>query len=79
MEFLIKPNGCAVDIQVIESEPSDIFDEAAREALATWAFEIDESEEVQTGTQTIEFELAGGTCDPHNKSLNSDAGEAGAG
>ena len=79
MEFSIEPNGCVKNIRIIDSEPSDVFDDAARQSLATWRFDTNGSEKGRVATQTIDFTLGEGACTPQNKSLNADAGKAGAG
>lgn len=59
-EFTITENGSISDIVVLDSEPADVFDQVATDALAKWRFEP----WVKNGTalpfratQTIEFTL----------------------
>ena len=40
VEYLISPQGETRSISVIASSPSEVFDEAALEAVATWRFRV---------------------------------------
>lgn len=60
LRFRVGDDGFAVDIEIIESEPPGIFDEASLKNVARWRFEV-EGEEVRE--TTIEYRLE--DCDRH--------------
>lgn len=59
LSFRLNEYGNPVDIRVIESEPGDVFDEAAVQAMRYWIFRSD-AELARTGKrfrQTFEFDF----------------------
>lgn len=60
MEFTIRPDGSVSDIEVVDSEPGRIFDEAAVHALSRWRFEaksVGGEKVARRARQTIRFNL----------------------
>ncbi|MGL6251309.1 MAG: energy transducer TonB, partial [Billgrantia desiderata] len=57
LQFLIRPDG-SVDrssIRVVESQPRNVFDSAAEQAVARWQFEP--ASGVRRARQRLEFQL----------------------
>ncbi|MGM0783830.1 MAG: TonB family protein [Pseudomonadota bacterium] len=57
LTFVIRPDG-SVDpgsIQVVEAQPGNVFDKAARQAVARWQFEP--GQELRRARQRLEFQL----------------------
>ncbi len=61
VEFTITENGTVKDAVVVESQPSDVFDQAALQAIAKWKFKpkvIDGENFEQRAVQVLQFKLS---------------------
>lgn len=60
MAVTIRPDGTVADVQVIESNPPRLFDQAAIQAMQRWKFRpkiVNGKPEAQRARQTIDFKL----------------------
>lgn len=60
MAVTIRPDGTVADVQVLESDPPRLFDQAAVQAMQRWKFRpkiVGGKPEAQRARQTIEFKL----------------------
>lgn len=60
MAVTIRPDGSVADVQVIESDPPRLFDQAAVQAMQRWKFRpkiVGGKPQAQRARQTIEFKL----------------------
>ncbi len=61
MAVTIRPDGTVADVQVIESNPARLFDQAAIQAMQRWKFRpkiVNGKPQAQRARQTIEFTLS---------------------
>jgi periplasmic protein TonB len=61
MAVTIRPDGSVADVQVLESNPPRLFDDAAIQAMQRWKFRpkiVNGKPEAQRARQTIEFTLS---------------------
>ncbi|AQT61658.1 energy transducer TonB [Cellvibrio mixtus] len=61
MAVTIRPDGTVADVQVIESNPPRLFDQAAIQAMQRWKFRpkiVNGKPEAQRARQTIDFKLS---------------------
>lgn len=61
MAVTIRPDGTVADVQVLESSPPRLFDQAAVQAMQRWKFRpkiVNGKPEAQRARQTIDFKLS---------------------
>jgi periplasmic protein TonB len=61
MAVTIRPDGSVADVQVLESNPPRLFDQAAIQAMQRWKFRpkiVNGKPEAQRARQTIDFKLS---------------------
>lgn len=56
--FTVRPSGEVDDVSVVESEPGDVFDAAAVEAMRRWRYPADTERSAVELTERLEFEPA---------------------